>query len=55
MELLGEEAGRCLEMREEYCSGQEGRTMATRVFWVDGPDKKIRSNSRLWRLWVSTW
>ena len=40
MELLGEEAGRCFEMREEYWSGQEGRTVATRVFWVDCPDEK---------------
>ena len=40
VELSGGEAGRCLKMREENWSGQEGRTVATGVFWVDGPDEK---------------
>ena len=40
VELLGGGTGRCLEMREENWSGQEGRTVATGFFWVDGPDEK---------------
>ena len=40
VELSGGEAGRCLKMREDNWSGQEGRTVATGVFWVDGPNEK---------------